>query len=257
MKGWRKVLLAAVFIFAATLTAWEIHLASGLGLRVEGLAVAAGTSNDNGDPFAQETKAVADPLQSFNRAIFQINDKLYFYFWKPIATVYSWYVPCGVRECIRRAFDNARMPVRFVNNLLQCKPEQAGSEVGRFVINSTLGMGGFFDIAQTHFKMKAYDEDFGQTLGVWGAPHHFHIHLPILGPSTLRDTVGLAVDALLSPLFYVPADIAVTAGIRGGEGVNTTSLRIGEYEDFKKSAIDPYISMRDGYIQFREEEVRR
>lgn len=256
MKRSRKVRCVALLLFLATISGFGDLFVSQADFLFQGLAIAANENNGEKDPFARKSATVPDPLESLNRTLFQLNDRLYFYFWKPLATIYSWYVPCGVRECIERVFDNAEMPVRVVNNMLQCKPDHAGSEIGRFIINSTLGMGGFFDIAHTHFKMKEYDEDFGQTLATWGMGHRFHIHWPVLGPSSLRDSIGLAFDACLNPALYL-LDVPVSSGIRGGEGLNTTSLKIGEYEDFKKSALDPYVSMRDAYFQHRDEEISR
>lgn len=250
------VVAAAVFLLIATV---GVHIDSNslAGNPVGGVAFAANQGNGETDPFAKKSQPVPDPLEKLNRAMFDLNDKLYFVFWKPLATIYSAYIPCGVRSGIKNVFENIKMPVRFLNNLLQCKPDRAGNEVKRFLINTTLGMGGFFDVAHTHFKMNAYDEDFGQTLGVWGFKHKLYLNLPILGPSSGRDVIGRAVDVVTTPLFYMPVELGVSAGIRGGEMVNWTSLKMGEYEDFKKSAVDPYVSMRDGYIQYREDEVAR
>lgn len=250
------VVAAAVFLLIATVGV-HIDLNSPASNPWGGVAFGANQGNGEPDPFARKTHPVPDPLEKLNRAVFDLNDKLYFVFWKPLATIYSAYVPCGVRSGIKNIFENIKMPVRFLNNLLQCKPDRAGNELKRFVINTTLGIGGFFDAAHILFKMNAYDEDFGQTLGVWGFRHKFYLNLPILGPSSGRDVIGLAVDAVTNPLLYMPVDFGVTAGIRGGEMVNWTSLKIGEYEDFKKSAVDPYVAMRDGYIQYREDEVAR
>jgi phospholipid-binding lipoprotein MlaA len=257
MKRSRTIAVAIVVFLLVATVGVHIDLSALTGTSIRGIALGANQNNGEPDPFAKKAKPVPDPLEKFNRAMFKLNDKLYYVLWKPVATIYAAYIPCGVRSCIRNAFDNIKMPVRFLNNLLQCKPQRAGNEVKRFVINSTLGMGGFFDVAQTHFNMKEYDEDFGQTLAVWGLNHKFFLNLPILGPSSGRDTIGRAVDIFTSPLFYMPMDFGVSAGIRGGEIVNFTSLNIGEYEDFKKSAVDPYASMRDAYIQYRADEVAR
>lgn len=257
MKRSRTIAVAAVVFLAIATVGAHINLSALAGNCIRGVALAANQGNGEPDPFAKKTAPVPDPLEKFNRAMFKLNDRLYFFFWKPLGTVYAAYVPCGVRNGIRNAFDNIRMPVRFLNNLLQCKPQRAGSELKRFVINSTLGMGGFFNVAHTHFKMKAYDEDFGQTLAVWGANHKFFLNLPVFGPSSGRDVIGRAVDVFTSPMAYMPIDYAVNAGIQGGEMVNWTSLKIGEYEDFKKSAVDPYVSMKNAYIQYRADEVSR
>lgn len=226
-------------------------------------AFAAGDENgDMEDPFAKEHKPVvaSDPLEPMNRAFFQFNDKLYFWCLKPISTVYAGFVPEGVRGCFRNAFRNLQFPIRFFNNLFQGKPDRAGVEFGRFIINSTLGMAGFFEIAARDFNLPPYEEDFGQTLGYYGAGTGAYIVWPVLGPCSIRDSFGLIGDAAFNPVSYLPfiqSDALVNGGIKAGRTVNGTSLRIGEYEDFKKSALDPYVSIRDAYFQYRAEEIQR
>jgi len=224
-----------------------------------GSDVARATENEvqEREPFEDRRVLVPDPLESWNRAVFSFNDKFYFWFAKPVAQVYGAVLPEGLRICVRNSFDNLGMPVRFVNNVLQGKLQPAGVEIGRFVINSSIGFGGFFEIAARDFNLQPYDEDSGQTLGFYGMPGVFYINWPFLGPSTFRDSLGLAGDYFLNPLHYLSPDIYSSAGLRAGKEFNKISLRIGQYEDFKKSAVDPYVSMRDAYIQHRAEEIRR
>lgn len=208
------------------------------------------------EPFAEHRVVVADPLESWNRAMFTFNDRFYFWFAKPVAQAYGSVLPEGLRTCIRNGYANINMPVRFVNNVLQGKIRRAGVEIARFLINSTIGFCGFFEIAARDFNLQPYDEDTGQTLGFYGMPEVLYITWPFLGPSTLRDSLGLAGDCFENPLhYYTP--IYTSVAIRGGGKLNDLSLRIGEYEDFKKSAVDPYISMRDAYIQHRAERIRK
>jgi phospholipid-binding lipoprotein MlaA len=222
-----------------------------------GVALAAQETPNAEEPFAKEHVAVADPLEGLNRAFFKFNDKLYFWALKPVSTVYGTIIPEGVRVAIRNAFHNVAMPIRAVNCALQGKGEAFGTELGRFVINSTLGIGGLFDFAGREFNLQPHDEDTGQTFGVWGMKPVMYINWPFLGPSSLRDSLGQVGDYFLNPIYYLSPNWYVSAGIKTGKIVNNTSLILGEYEDFKKSALDPYVSMRDAYIQYREEEVRK
>ncbi|MGQ9484499.1 MAG: MlaA family lipoprotein [Desulfosoma sp.] len=207
------------------------------------------------DPFAEKHLTVADPLQPLNRAFFHVNDKLYFWVLKPLATVYKTLVPTGVRLCVRNVFDNLMAPVRIANNIFQLKFQRSGIELARFAVNSTLGVGGMFDPAQQEFGLNAYDEDFGQTLGHYGLGNGLFLIWPVLGPSTLRDTVGIVGDYFLDPMNYLSWQGYGAA--KGVQQVNRTSLTLGKYEDFKASAIDPYVSMRDAYITYRHNQVKK
>ncbi|TNF51662.1 MAG: VacJ family lipoprotein, partial [Deltaproteobacteria bacterium] len=153
-----------------------------------------------------------------------------------------------------RFFRNLLMPVRFTNNLLQLKPKQASIELARFVFNSTVGILGFFDPAAKHCDLHPYPEDFGQTLGYYGVGSGFHIVLPLLGPSNLRDTIGLVPDHFLNPISYVD-DSEVRLALRVYKQVNQTSLHIGEYESLKKDAVDLYPFLRDSYEQRRNKQI--
>lgn len=249
-------IMVALALFTIFLPSWTADQSAKMQITFQGTASAATQVNNAEEPFAKKTEVVSDPLEPLNRFFFKFNDKLYFWFLKPLATVYSWYFPTGVRTSIRNAFNNIAMPIRVVNNTLQGKFRGAGDELVRFTVNSSLGCGGLFDVAYTHFNMTERDEDLGQTLGVWGMKHIFYINWPFLGSSSLRDTIGTAGDTFLNPLFWLAPDFGSSAGIKAGNILNSTSLRIGEYEDFKKSALDPYISMRDAYIQYRAEELQ-
>jgi len=221
-------------------------------------APAHGKTVNNGtslEEFEEEVSA-PDPLEPANRVIGTFNDRLYFWVLKPVAIVYKTLLPPGVRQGIANAFDNIRTPIRFFNNIFQGKPEYAFHELERFVINSTLGIGGFFDIANRHFGLSKKDEDFGQTLAVYGLKNGPYLMWPFLGPSTARDSVGMVVDFFLDPLNYIIPDFITQAEVKAGEVTNYTSMHIGEYEDLKKSALDPYIAVRDAYIQNRQKKIR-
>ncbi|MDH3453643.1 MAG: VacJ family lipoprotein, partial [Desulfuromonadales bacterium] len=197
---------------------------------------------------------IADPIEPLNRVFFTFNDKLYFWVLKPVATGYkAVFADEDVRGCFANAFHNLLAPVRVVNNILQGKIGGAGSEVASFLINSTLGIAGLADPAHHEFGLSASDEDFGQTLGYYGIGNGFYICWPILGPSSLRDTVGRAGDALLDPLTWVTADEeTVGYALQGEKQLNKISLNMGDYEQFIEASFDPYTAVRNAYVQHRD-----
>jgi len=209
------------------------------------------------DPFGEESPPprLADPLEPLNRALFVFNDKAYYWVMKPVAQGYAAIVPETARVSVRNFFRNITMPVRFVNNLLQGKIRNSGVELLRFLINTTTGIGGLFDPAKNDWHIEPREEDLGQTLGKYGLGHGFYLVLPLLGPSSLRDTVGLAGDFFLDPVNYVD-DNRVVIGAHVLNAENEVSLRIGEYEDLTKSALDPYVAVRDAYSQHRAKMVK-
>ena len=202
----------------------------------------------------EEVVQIADPLYPWNKTMYHFNDKLYFWLMKPLAQGYSAVVPEDIRLSVSNVFDNITTPIRFVSNLLQLKIKNAGNELFRFLYNSTAGVCGFADAAKMDFDIRKKDEDLGQTLGSYGIGHGIYLVWPFLGPSSLRDTIGKVGDYFLDPVHYInPAETA--AGITVYDRVNETSFRIGDYEDLKKSAIDPYVSIRDAYVQHRKKKV--
>jgi phospholipid-binding lipoprotein MlaA len=209
------------------------------------------------EPFPEEAPppSIADPIEPLNRVLFVVNDKAYFWVMKPLARGYRAVVPEGLRLSVRNFFSNIGMPIRFVNNLLQGKIRNSGVELLRFAINTTAGIGGLFDPAKNDFHLAPRDEDLGQTLGKYGLGHGLYIVLPLLGPSSLRDAAGLAGDSFLDPVNYA-GDTEARVGAKAFKAENEVSLRIGEYEDLKKSAIDPYVAVRDAYSQYRAKQVK-
>lgn len=199
--------------------------------------------------------SVPDPLYNFNRAMFVFNDKFYFYLLKPAALGYQKVTPLCLRKGIRNFFYNALFPVRFVNNVLQAKFDRAFFEGKIFVINTVAGGLGFATTAQDYFNMHSYREDLGQTLGSYSIKEGCYIVLPILGASTLRDIVGKVGDSFLSPLTYVEP-VELSMGLRAVGTVNATAFRIGDYEALKEAALDPYVALRDAYIQKRKKQVQ-
>jgi phospholipid-binding lipoprotein MlaA len=206
----------------------------------------------NGGNAGAADQQVADPLEKFNRGMFVFNDKLYFWVLKPAAQGYGYVVPEPARMCVKRFFLNLITPVRMVNCFLQGEFKGAGVELTRFVVNSTSGIGGLFDPSYYCWGLTRQDEDTGRTLGRYGVGHGIYIVWPFLGPSSARDTVGLVGDAFLDPLSYVNLNLWERAGIEGYQRVNAVSLKIDAYDEFKKSAVDPYVSLRNAYLQNRQ-----
>jgi phospholipid-binding lipoprotein MlaA len=205
----------------------------------------------------EPVEAIADPIEPVNRAFFHFNDKLYFWVFKPVATGYKFIIPEDGRVAVQNFFSNLTTPIRLVNCLLQAKFKGAGNETVRFVVNTTLGIAGLLDPAKKEFKIEKQEADFGQTLGMWGIGPALYIDWPVLGPSSLRDTVGYVGDVFLDPRTYLLyrfliADISVWSL----DKVNETSLTIGEYEDLKKAALDPYIALREAYHQNRQNKIK-
>jgi phospholipid-binding lipoprotein MlaA len=219
---------------------------------------------DFGEDFEEETKQeeidIFDPLSGYNRIMTTFNDKVFIYALNPTAKGYAYILPKTVRSGVSNFFNNLLFPLRFTNNLLQLKFQNSAEELGRFLINTTFGLAGFMDPAKTEFGWQQHDEDFGQTLGFYGVGEGFHIVLPFLGPSNLRDIVGLAADSYVSPLsntgssdiaYKIPNTQVQSFAITASDTINSTSLRIGLYESLKKDAFDLYPYFRDLYNQRR------
>lgn len=216
----------------------------------------------SGDPDIQENQTAAavdnnDPIEPFNRAIFAFNQGLDTVLIKPIAQGYRWIFPDPVRNSIRNFLDNLRSPVIFFNELFQANFTNAGETVARFVVNSTVGILGLFDVAES-MGLERHNEDFGQTLGVWGAGEGFYLVLPVLGPSSARDAVGKVVDIFLDPLTYIANDTdnmwyLYTRAIV--DGIDTRSRRIETLDQLKNDSVDFYASLRSVYRQHRASEI--
>jgi phospholipid-binding lipoprotein MlaA len=222
-------------------------------------------SNDSFEDFEDEIQVEKriDPLSGYNRAMTSFNDVTYEYVFRPVAKTYGDVVHDEIRGSVRNFFHNLFFPIRLVNNLLQLKFENSAEETGRFLINSTVGLFGLFDVAQSEFNLVAHDEDFGQTLGYWGVGSGFHIVWPFLGPSNLRDSFGsFGVDAYLNPTLHYenrPHNLLDNSkdalGVNIFKQINNTSLRYKNYDTMKKDAIDLYPFLRDSYEQYRDKQI--
>ncbi len=217
-----------------------------------GLAAPAAAAAEEEDEEDTGAVTVADPLEHpFNRDMYVLNDFLVLYVLEPAARLEKALVPVELRTAFRNVLRNLRFPVRFANSLLQAKWDKAADEFASFFLNTTVGLLGIAEVATAAFPgLRQSPEDMGQTLAVWGWQESAYLMLPFFGPSTLRDLLGRVPDLVLDPLFFMN-DPTLSFGLRGIEAVNDTSFRIGDYEAIQRAALDPYIAIRNGYIQNR------
>ncbi|MGE0824761.1 MAG: VacJ family lipoprotein [Candidatus Binatia bacterium] len=199
-----------------------------------------------------------DPLEWFNQPMFEFNLKLDDYVLRPVANAYDFVMPKAGQRGVQRFFRNLGVVERFANNLFQGKLPQAGTEVGRFVINTTIGGVGFLDVADEWLGWKESSEDFGQTLAVYGVDSGPYLVLPFFGPSNIRDTVGRVADGAMNPMNYFLSTLEVFA-IRGGvttaDTVNYRALNPELFEDADRYAVDLYGAVQDGYAQRRDQQI--
>jgi len=207
-----------------------------------------------GDEYADQVEIISDPLEPVNRAMFWFNDRLYFYLLKPVARGYR-VVPEDVRSGISNFFYNIRSPIRVVNALFQLRFKEAVGEVWHFSINTTVGVLGFFNVTKDS-GVKRSDEDFGQTLGYYGLGQGAYLVLPFLGPSSLRDGVGLVADGYIDPVYGDTEHTSDVILIKTAEAINTLSLDKDTYEAIKRDSLDPYTFVKNAYGQMRENKVK-
>lgn len=188
-----------------------------------------------------------DPWQAWNRPVFRVNDAADQWVLRPIARGWSFVTFEELRDSVRRFFFNLAFPSRFVSSVGQGEGLKAADEVGRFLVNSTVGIAGLFDPA-THFGFPRHDEDLGQMFGRWGIPAGPYLVLPVLGPSSPRDAVGTGLDLLLNPLLWV--DVPVY-GLGVLNAVNSRALADDEIQRARATALDFYVFVRDAYVQNR------
>jgi len=213
------------------------------------------TAPDNTGLQAEES----DPLEPFNSAMFTFNLKVDDYVLHPVASGYAKVVPQGGREAIGRALDNVRVIPRFANNAFQLRIPQAGTEVARFGINTTVGLLGLFDPADKWFGLKEHPDDFGLTLRYYHVPSGPYLMIPFFGPSTIGDAVGRVADGFMNPLsYFVPwyVSLAATGGQTIAEAVNYRSLHLDQFEQADRYAIDLYGAVQDAYLQSRDNRVK-
>jgi phospholipid-binding lipoprotein MlaA len=209
-----------------------------------------------GTPAAAIGQSVGDPLEPLNRGIFEFNRIVDGLVLKPATQLYTFAVPEPGRRGVSNFLANLRAPVIFFNHLLQGEGDRAGVTLGRFMINSTMGIFGIFDFASVVGVEPREDADFGQTLGVWGVGGGAYLVLPIFGPSTLRDAGGLAVDTFfLDPVPYVTDTEQQMA--RWGATAVDTRYRFGPtIDDLEASSLDFYVAVRTAFLQNRASRIR-
>ncbi len=194
-----------------------------------------------------------DPLEGLNRVVYSFNDMLDRVVIKPLAQGYNAVVPKPVNRGVTNFFNNIDDVTSAVNNLLQFKIGRALNDVGRVAVNTTLGIGGLLDVA-SNMDMPRYDEDFGQTLGTWGVASGPYIVLPLIGPTSGRDGVGLVVDWFTDPVNYIEDD-TVRWSLRGLDLVDTRADLLNASRVVDQAALDPYAFVRDAYLQKRQDQV--
>jgi phospholipid-binding lipoprotein MlaA len=198
-----------------------------------------------------------DPFQTTNRKIFDLDQKLDAWTLKPTAAAYTKYVPGAIREPAHNLLANLDLPKTFANDLLQFEPQRAGQTVSRFVINSSLGVGGLFDVA-TDFGIPAHTEDFGQTLAVWGIGEGPYLVFPLFGPDPPRDAFGQIVDFFFDPTVYIHMKQHPwwVLGREYATFVDVRARNMETVEDVERSSLDYYATTRSLYRQYRANEIR-
>lgn len=216
----------------------------------------AAANNDEEDYDDIQSVRIADPLQPLNRVIFSFNHYLYKGVMRPVAKGYEFIIPSLLRKGIHNAYENVRFPIRFVNHALQGKFDRAGREAGKFFVNTTLGVGGLMTPSDKYPSLAEVPRaDTGQTFAKWGVDHGFYLVLPVLGPNSARDTVGMAGDGALNPITWLAFAFggeAWTLAITSPDNLRSLPNRMDAYDAVTKDAVDRYLAARSSYIQFRQ-----
>jgi phospholipid-binding lipoprotein MlaA len=210
-----------------------------------------------GTPEMQEAN---DPLEPMNRQVFALNEKFDHYVELPIAGVYIFWVPMPLRRGLDHVFTNLELPAVFANDVLQGEATRAGQAFVRFTVNSTIGIGGVFDVAG-RTELPYQPADFGQTLATYGVGEGPFLVVPIVGPDPPRDLLGDAVDFAADPLTYVPPRwpfylrFTDAALVHAGSTIETNARNIVLRQELEKSSLDPYVTMRSVYRQMRAAQI--
>jgi phospholipid-binding lipoprotein MlaA len=219
---------------------------------VAALCAAAALSGCATDPSGQN-----DPFEKTNRSIFAFDQAIDHAVARPVAVFYNHAVPGFARDGIHNVLSNLGEPVTFGNDVLQGSPDRAGQTLGRVVINSTLGVGGLVDVA-AKMGIPPHDEDFGQTLGVWGVGEGPYLVLPLAGPSNPRDATGMVADYFMDPLTYISwNNSTLYNGIRTGLGfIDLRARNVETLDQIERTSVDLYATTRSLYRQHRNAEIR-
>jgi phospholipid-binding lipoprotein MlaA len=206
-----------------------------------------------------EFEQTNDPAEPTNRRLYAVHQGIDRVVLRPVAVAYRDVVPRPVRSGIRNVLGNLRTPVVLVNDMLQGEPRRAGDTLGRFFINSTLGLGGLFDVAGSEFGVPGHTEDYGQTLAVWGVGEGPYLFVPVLGPSNPRDLLGFGLGIASDPLTWVGQGATVNALTYGRVGATVVDTRedlIDVLDDVERTSLDSYATLRSAYRQRRAAEIR-
>jgi phospholipid-binding lipoprotein MlaA len=223
-----------------------------------GLLAGCATPPPASDPEAlAEFRQTNDPIEPTNRVVYKVNDALDTVVMKPLAQGYRAVLPTPVRNGVHNFLANLTSPVTFANDVMETKPRRAGDTMMRFLINSTVGVAGVFDVA-TGWGYPSHDAGFATTLAIWGVPEGPYLVLPLLGPSNPRDAVGFGGDVALDPFSWAGSGTAITAFDWSRFGVGLVDQRerlLDPIDQIKKSALDPYATFRSLYRQHRRAEI--
>jgi phospholipid-binding lipoprotein MlaA len=234
----------------------EAEMTPGLLALADSMSLAQAQSDRSEGPPLEPPVEEYDPWESYNEKMFTFNYNVDKYVLKPIAKAYNFVMPDEAQKMVDRGFSNIYWVPRFVNSLLQGKWSGAGRELARFLINSTVGIGGLWDMAKQEWGIEPSREDFGQTLGVWGIGPGPFLILPFMTPTTVRDAIGTAVDGAMDPLSYYIPFIWDRLGMRLGNLINERSLNLELFEGAEETTVDLYTSVRNGYLQRRARQIR-
>ncbi len=215
-------------------------------------------------PPADDPESVAeyeqtnDPAEPTNRAMYAVHQRLDDYLLRPAAVIYRDGIPRPIRLGVHNMLSNLRSPVVLTNDILQGEPRRAGDTAGRFLINSTLGVGGVLDVARDHFGVAGHVEDFGQTFAHWGIGEGAFLFVPVIGPTNLRDLIGFGVGVVADPFFWFGQGVAVAALTGSRTAATVLDVREGLIEtldEVQRTSMDPYATLRSGYRQRRRAEI--
>jgi phospholipid-binding lipoprotein MlaA len=225
-------------------------LATFFGLGLGGCAASQGP---HAEPAATAEQEKIDPWEGGNRKVFAFNEAIDIHALEPVSRGWNKVMPDQVQQSLTNFYSNLRYPVVFFNDLFQAKPAAAALETGRFLVNTTLGFGGFFDPATT-WGLARREQDFGLTLGHWGVDTGRYLMIPLLGPSTVRDLSGEIVDIPLGAVSLVAAWY-ITLPARVVQVINTRAAYLDIVDENRRAAFDYYSFLRDAYLHHRENEL--
>lgn len=239
--------IRAVRLFVALALAITVPLLAGCAMAPD---------PKNADALA-EFRQINDPIEPANRAIFAFNRAIDAAILKPLAKIYRDYTPKVFQDAVGNFLANLRAPVVLANDVLQGEGRRAGNTLARFVVNSTLGLGGMIDAAG-EMGLPRHAEDFGQTLAVWGVPEGPYLMLPLFGPSNPRDLVGLVADFVSDPVNWYAANTGqefIAYSRAGTTGVDARATHMKELDDLERTSLDYYAAIRSLYRQRRADEI--